>query len=506
MTDEGSESSCEEICSIDAPGSSASSSKTNSDSGIATDPCGVSGGQGSLSSLSNDEAEKDNKSIPSEGDTSVADKNGEVIEGQHSSTSAYTIENGTSNQNDRDGLGSDENPNSTNVHAEIEISTRNTSDDIRSEEISTTANANGIESDEIVIRTDTQRLDETSINTSSVDFRSGDNSSTSNSDTLRSDESSSQNYTDETGSNEISSTSNCDVTSAEIECQKKVCTAELQKIDPVLSNKDFSGEMEIDVSKCSNNLSQSVYENQEVQQTSKEIEEDNEEVVIETTEAFSDNELEEENIFERENICSSDESTLPYTAEDNSIEEEEGESINRLPDNLSELKLQEEAIYEEDQEITGFNDVSMYDLDHLELEPDPPPVAPPRRKKCAKMAEKLATKLSDEIVVDAVSCAAEQKWPITSAVTKWLEDSEDEIEEAEEAITGQKNGEGNPFPAPFHSVAGTRVASSDWYASERSRVRQMCDPISSVNKYYRLALPMKTGPGPFPCGVCCIIQ
>ncbi|BES98785.1 Hypothetical protein NTJ_11600 [Nesidiocoris tenuis] len=127
--------------------------------------------------------------------------------------------------------------------------------------------------------------------------------------------------------------------------------------------------------------------------------------------------------------------------------------------------------------------------------------------------------------------------PITEAVTRWLENqgasalaglSEDEgIEEGVDPLynaTGQKNGEGNPFLASSLSGARTRVAetvsSSDWEFDRESRRRKaMCDAKSSVDKYYRLAADQSTENKtsnktvlrmgqevPFPCGVCCILQ
>lgn len=395
VTDDGSESSCEEVCSLEAPGSSASSSKTNSDSGIATDPCGASGGQGSLSSLSNDEADKDNKSLPSEANSPTEEtKEERILEAEVEQSPP--AEEGAKVE-------------------EIEDHESEPVDEVAAQPVPSAPHTPEPPSPPTVVEVKEEEVKEPEVPEHVEELP-------------------------QSSSEAIEQSESTDHTQQEEEC---------------------------------------------------------------TAEAFSDAEFEE-----KENISSSDDSTLPCTADDHSIEEShtEVEPVHRISDDLVEERLQDEDISEEDKVITGFNDISMYDLDHLELEPlpEPPPVAPPRRKKCAKVAEKLATRLADEIVTDAVSCAAIQRWPITSAVTKWLEDSEDEIEEAEEAeATGQKNGEGNPFPAPFHSGSGTRVASNEWY---NSRVREMCDPIASVNKYYRLALPMKTGPGPFPCGICCIIQ
>lgn len=411
MTDEGSESSCEEICSLEAPGSSSSSSKTNSDSGIATDPCGASGGQGSLSSLSNDEADKESKPLPIEVDSPTVEAKEEtaIIEVQESSPVKEEEHVPT------------EVLSSAPVTVEpILQTTESTVETI--EPTATPCEAAVEESEEPVYET-VESISETFI----------------------------------------------DKPVQVVETAEEVFQEALQQ---VIEN---SNEVEVIL--------------QEIETTAEAIE------------AESDDEYENQ-----ENICSSDESTIPCTADDHSISESQmdEEVVCKQSENSVECRIHEQDSTEEDKTITGFNDVGMYDLNHLELEsvPEPPPIAPPRRKKSAKVAEKLATRLTDEIVTDAVSCAAEQRWPITSAVTKWLEDSGDEIEEAEEA-TGQKNGEGNPFPAPFHSGSGTRVASNEWH---NRRMREMCDPIASVNKYYRLALPMKTGPGPFPCGVCCIIQ
>ncbi|XP_066905429.1 uncharacterized protein [Halyomorpha halys] len=352
VTDEGSESSCEEVCSLEAPVSSSSSTKTNSDSGIATDPCGTSGGQGSLSSLSNDEADKDNKSIPSEPDSHMADiKEERPLQEEKEETIAVT----------------------TDLIEEVE---------------DTASCKDHQESSPVINSEDTEPL------------------------TL-------DNETIEKEFREMS---------VEENDTKEHCLFEEESTGP------------------------------------SEKEEPLDEPVLEVT--FS-------NITEEVSDCNLPEEFLIGDTTEN------------------------ELIAQEALEFTELNDFH----EDSYLEPELPPVAPPRRKKCAKVAEKLATRLADEIVADAISNAAVERWPITSAVTKWLEDSDDEIEEGEEA-TGQKNGEGNPFPVPYHSGAGTRVAT----AYDSSRVREMCDPIASVNKYYRLALPMKTGPGPFPCGICCIIQ
>ncbi|KAF6201529.1 hypothetical protein GE061_003920 [Apolygus lucorum] len=172
--------------------------------------------------------------------------------------------------------------------------------------------------------------------------------------------------------------------------------------------------------------------------------------------------------------------------------------------------------------------------------------------------EIIAENIKEESPFEVVEKPAER--PITRAVTKWLEtqgslalsgasqaslgtpestqtiskpgtsSNDDEIiEEGEDPLTGQKNGEGNPFLASSPSDAGTRVAEKDlgltsvesWDLEREARMRAMCDPKASVNKYYRLAAE-STSPdkspvakktavhigraGPFPCGICCILQ
>lgn len=352
MTDEGSESSCEEVCSLEAPVSSSSSTKTNSDSGIATDPCGTSGGQGSLSSLSNDEADKDNKSIPSEPDSHMADIKEE--------------------------------------RASIEE-----------------------KEDAVAVMTDLiEHVEDAAL-----------------------------------------------------------CQDDLES-SPVINSE------ETEILPVGNDTIEKEFGNMSVEE----------------------NDITELSLFE-------DESTIPFEKEEPINEPVLEVSVSNIIEEVSDCNLPDEFLIGDttDSEMIAQDALEFTELNDFHedsyLEPEIPPVAPPRRKKCAKVAEKLATRLADEIVHDAVSNAAIERWPITSAVTKWLEGSDDEVEEGEEA-TGQKNGEGNPFPVPYHSGAGTRVAT----AYDSSRVREMCDPIASVNKYYRLALPMKTGPGPFPCGICCIIQ
>uniref|UniRef100_T1HG26 Uncharacterized protein n=1 Tax=Rhodnius prolixus TaxID=13249 RepID=T1HG26_RHOPR len=162
--------------------------------------------------------------------------------------------------------------------------------------------------------------------------------------------------------------------------------------------------------------------------------------------------------------------------------------------------------------------------------------------------DEITSRLAEQTVQEEVC-----ERPITEAVTKWLrsqgssvvklsnssstssEESDDEgIEEGEDALvpadstTGQKNGQGNPFPASSPSSDnGTRVAIHDYIPVEEQdwavRVGQMCDAKRSVHKYYSLgavidgdsptppAVVLKTAmhlgqSGPFPCGICCILQ
>jgi len=176
------------------------------------------------------------------------------------------------------------------------------------------------------------------------------------------------------------------------------------------------------------------------------------------------------------------------------------------------------------------------------------PVPPPRRKKSlSRAAERTATRVVEEAIKEGLEEAARVRLKsplsITEAVTRWLnshesspltcvasdEESENDegIEVEEEESTGQKNVRGNPFPASSHSDAGQRVANDceslssagewDLWDGSHSHTREMCDPARSVDKYYRLGADegvpsvYKTAmhirhTGPFPCGVCCIIQ
>lgn len=189
-----------------------------------------------------------------------------------------------------------------------------------------------------------------------------------------------------------------------------------------------------------------------------------------------------------------------------------------------------------------------------------PPKPPPRRKRALnRVADKVAAKVVDAAIEEAVVEAAarkstatvcNQRLPITEAVTKWLQSqggsvlsvaSDEDSDEVDEGIedgessTNQKNVEGNPFLAPYLSGSRTRVADADdcvslvssageWdmYQEHQERTRAICDPATSVDKYYRLGADdadtsasspamIKTAvhirrAGPFPCGVCCIIQ
>lgn len=184
------------------------------------------------------------------------------------------------------------------------------------------------------------------------------------------------------------------------------------------------------------------------------------------------------------------------------------------------------------------------------IDDDVVPIPPPRRRRSlCRAADKLATKIVEEAIREGVEEAAHSRLSsplsITEAVTRWLNshesspltcrfpDSDSEDEEDEEGIeaveemesTGPKNGQGNPFLVPSHNGIGIRVAKDcDSVTSEWNfeRARDMCDPTRSVDKYYRLGADGGEGDrmspsvyktavhihhnGPFPCGVCCIIQ
>lgn len=174
------------------------------------------------------------------------------------------------------------------------------------------------------------------------------------------------------------------------------------------------------------------------------------------------------------------------------------------------------------------------------------PVPPPRRKRSmCRAADRLATRIVEEAIKEGVEEAAcvrlRGSISITEAVTRWLNsqgsspltcpasdnecDDDDEGIEVGEDLTGQKNVRGNPFLVPYHSGTGQRVAkdceSLEWDMWDHSHTRDICDPARSVDRYYRLTddgLRDRVSPsvyktamhirhsGPFPCGVCCIIQ
>lgn len=193
------------------------------------------------------------------------------------------------------------------------------------------------------------------------------------------------------------------------------------------------------------------------------------------------------------------------------------------------------------------------------------PVPPPRRKKSlCRVADRVATRLVEEAIVSGMKEAACSKpkhtlLPITEAVTRWLqsqgnsvlsstdtgydEDESEDIDEddnyyedndddegiVDEESTDQKNVYGNPFLVSYLSGIRTRVADNESTVSSTGEWdlwdhnhQLMCDPARSVDKYYRLGADVgvseKAPPsviktavhihhaGPFPCGVCCIIQ
>ena len=194
------------------------------------------------------------------------------------------------------------------------------------------------------------------------------------------------------------------------------------------------------------------------------------------------------------------------------------------------------------------------------------PVPPPRRKRSLyRVAEKVASRVMGEAIVSGMKEAACSKpklmLPITDAVTRWLESQgnsvlsssdtgyyEDESEDFDEddnyyedddiddndndegivdkELTDQKNVHGNPFLVSSLNAIRTRVADNGSTVSSTGEWdyshQLMCDPARSVDKYYRLGADVgvsekaphsviKTAVhihhnGPFPCGVCCIIQ
>lgn len=188
------------------------------------------------------------------------------------------------------------------------------------------------------------------------------------------------------------------------------------------------------------------------------------------------------------------------------------------------------------------------------------PVPPPRRRRSLyRAAERVAKKTVEDAIEsginEAVCSKCQRVLPITEAVTRWLQsqgsavlspadsDSDDDERVADENVerktglsTNQKNVEGNPFLAPYLNGSRQRVAETDDSGSSVSsagewdmydhdtHTRVICDPATSVDKYYRLSADdiddkvastshsmIKTAvhirrAGPFPCGVCCIIQ
>ncbi|KAG8323144.1 hypothetical protein J6590_009791 [Homalodisca vitripennis] len=183
------------------------------------------------------------------------------------------------------------------------------------------------------------------------------------------------------------------------------------------------------------------------------------------------------------------------------------------------------------------------------------PVPPPRRKRSmSRAADKLASRIVEEAINEGIEEACERlrsPMSITEAVTRWLNSqgsspltcpitdsesgSDDEGIEVEDGLTDQKNVRGNPFLVSSHSGTGQRVAkdceslessAGEWDMWDHSHTRDMCDPTRSVDRYYRLGADdspprgdrdkvppsvYKTAmhirhTGPFPCGVCCIIQ
>ncbi|KAK9499988.1 hypothetical protein O3M35_002912 [Rhynocoris fuscipes] len=176
------------------------------------------------------------------------------------------------------------------------------------------------------------------------------------------------------------------------------------------------------------------------------------------------------------------------------------------------------------------------------------------KEECNELNENHIEVITNRLAEQSIQEENRER-PITEAVTKWLrsqgssavripqqnsssESEDDCIEEGEDALnnltTGQKNVQGNPFLALSPSSNnGTRVAiydccqqigGEDWSV----KVNDMCEAKRSVNKYYSLgaeystemgstqppppSMVLKTAmhlsghSGPFPCGICCIIQ
>lgn len=224
------------------------------------------------------------------------------------------------------------------------------------------------------------------------------------------------------------------------------------------------------------------------------------------------------------------------------------------------MERKEKSNSEEDG-LTPMVDPNRIDEVSMKLSPEQPfsrfsscrditvPIPPPRRKRSmSRAAEKTALKVVDKAIHEGIKEASclrcRHPLPITEAVTRWLnsqgssalscddseDDEEDEGIEEGEGSTDQKNVYGNPFLVSSLNDSRTRVA-DDCASFESSagewdmwdHTRAMCDPTQSVDKYYRLSaeevgLGEKKSPsiiktavhirhaGPFPCGVCCIIQ
>ncbi|XP_075229958.1 uncharacterized protein LOC142329347 [Lycorma delicatula] len=233
------------------------------------------------------------------------------------------------------------------------------------------------------------------------------------------------------------------------------------------------------------------------------------------------------------------------------IENEELNSNKALLDEISEDINEEIKLPEVTMPITNTlsHNLNQFSSCHEVHVPIPPPR---RRRSLYRAAEKVAKKVVDEVINEGIKEATcvkcQHSLPITEAVTRWLQsqgpavlspadsdDDKDEGIEEGEGSTNQKNVEGNPFLAPYLSGSRKRVADSDDCGSlvssagewdmydHESHTRAICDPATSVDKYYRLGTEdlddkMASSPsviktavhirraGPFPCGVCCIIQ
>lgn len=243
---------------------------------------------------------------------------------------------------------------------------------------------------------------------------------------------------------------------------------------------------------------------------------------------------------------------VPQTAEVCLFTEED----NQLKDSISQVnEICEQTIESYCSKIESLEPPPIMETDQKHLNNSSfsdtlAPVPPPRRKRSmCRAADRLATRIVEEAIRDGIEEAAcvRLKGPlsITEAVTRWLnsqgsspltcpesdnECDDDEGIEVGEDLTGQKNVQGNPFLVPSHSGTGQRVAkdleslessAGEWDMWDHSHTRDICDPARSVDRYYRLTddgLGDRVSPsvyktamhirhsGPFPCGVCCIIQ